>query len=145
VSTESRTFEVRADPASRQTLAEHKAREAFAVAVMALQAKVDSLGTTLTARRTAASGDEAARLQALEQQLVGGRGPGAPGGGGRGGPQSVRQRLGAMQGVYISSGARTGTLSPPTGAMRATLTELKSDLAKIEKALKNGTPVRPSK
>lgn len=168
VATESRTFEVRADPTSRQTLAEHKAREAFVVEVMALQARVDSLAPTLTARRTAAMGDEATRLQALEQQLVGGRGaarPGAAGaaaagapaagapaagapagaGGGRGGAQSIRQRLGTLAGVYTSSGARTGTLSPPTGAMRATLIELKADLAKIEKALKSGTTAKPLK
>ena len=159
VAAESRTFEVRADPTSRQTLAEHKAREAFVVEVMALQARVDSLAPTLTARRTAAMGDEATRLQALEQQLVGGRGaarPGAAGaaaagapaagaGGGRGGAQGIRQRLGTLAGVYTSSGARTGTLSPPTGAMRATLIELKADLAKIEKALKSGTTAKPLK
>jgi hypothetical protein len=158
VAAESRAFEVRADPTSRQTLAEHKAREAFVVEVMALQARVDSLAPMLTARRTAAMGDEATRLQALEQQLVGGRGaarPGAAGaagagapaagGGGRGGAQGIRQRLGSLAGVYTSSGARTGTLSAPTGAMRASLTEIKADLLKIEKALNSGTPTKPAR
>ena len=45
--TESRTFEVRADPASAVTLAQHKAREAFVVEVMDLQAKVETLAADL--------------------------------------------------------------------------------------------------
>lgn len=71
---------------------------------------------------------------------MGGRSPAAAGapaaagpGGGRGGVQGGRQRLGALLGVYTSSGARTGTLSPPTGAMRATLTQVKADIARVEK------------
>jgi len=162
VAIESRTFEVRADPAARQTLVEHQARAAFAQDVLHLQAKLDSLVPLVTARRLAATGEAVARWQKLEQQLVGGRGPlaqGTPGaalapgsaaaptaaptaaltaapmGGGRGGAQGTRQRLAALAGVYISSGARTGTLSPPTGAMRATFADVKADLAAIERAL----------
>ena len=147
---ESRTFEVRADPAAPQTLAEHKAREAFVVEVMQLQAHVDTLATALTARRAAATGEEATRLQALEQLVVGGRAPGgaaggAPAGpgGGRGGTPGLRQRLGSLYGAFSGSGARTGTLSPPTGAMRAVLSDVKADVARIEKALRTGAPTKP--
>ena len=74
VAGESRTFDVRADPASAVTLAQHKAREAFVVEVMELQAKVETLAEICATRRAAATGDAAARLQALEQRLVGARG-----------------------------------------------------------------------
>jgi hypothetical protein len=138
---ESRTFEVRADPASGVTLAQHKAREAFVVEVMELLAKVEKLATDLRTRRTAATGDEATRLQALETRLVGGAGSGRGGRGGAaasGGPvpaQPVRTRLSALINAYVMSGARTGTLTPPTGTMRAGLVEAKADLAAIEKEM----------
>lgn len=35
------------------------------------------------------------------------------------------------------SGARTGTLAAPTGAMRAGLADAKADLAAIEKEIRN--------
>src|SRR6185369_15842177 len=47
VATESRTFEVRADPASNVTVAQHKAREAFVVDVMDLLAKIDRMAADL--------------------------------------------------------------------------------------------------
>ena len=75
VAAESRTFDVRADPASPVTLAQHKAREAFVVEVMELQSRVDSLAATLAALRTAATGEDATRWQALEQQLGWAGGP----------------------------------------------------------------------
>ena len=135
VAVESRSFTVRADPVAPQTMAQHTAREAFVVEVAQLQAKTDSLAAKVTAKRTAASGEEATRLQAIETRLVGGAraGGGGGGGGGRGGPQAVRQRLSGLQGVYTMSGARTGTMSAPTGAMKATLAEAKAELAKLEK------------
>jgi hypothetical protein len=139
---ESRTFEVRADPASGVTLAQHKAREAFVVEVMDLLAKVEKLATDLRTRRTAATGDEATRLQALETRLVGGGGGGRGGRGGAaagGGPapvQPVRTRLSALINAFVGSGARTGTLTPPTGTMRAGLVEAKADLAAIEKEIR---------
>jgi hypothetical protein len=43
--------------------------------------------------------------------------PGA--GGGRGGPQPVRQRLIALTNAFVGSGAQTGTLSAPTATMRS--------------------------
>jgi hypothetical protein len=132
VAGESRTFEVRADPASAVTLTQHKAREAFVVEVMELQAKTEAVGTELRTRRAAASGEDATRFQALELRLVGG---GGRGGGGRGGPQPVRQRLGALITGFVGSGARTGSMSAPTATMRTTLAEAKADLAAIEKEI----------
>ena len=141
VAADTRTFEVRADPVSLVTAAEHKAREAFVVEVMDLVARVDALATPLRARREAATGDEAARLQAIEQRLVGGgrgagRGGGGGAGGGRGGPQPVRQRLIGLTNAFGGSGAETGTLSAPTAAMRSVLANAKADLAAIEKEVK---------
>jgi hypothetical protein len=140
------TFEVRADPASNVTLAQHKAREAFSVDVMDLLAKVDTMSKDLATRRAAATGAEAARLQGLEQRLVGGGngrgGRGAPStGSGQapGGPppvQPVRQRLSTLINAFVGSGARTGTLAAPTGTMTAALADVKADLAAIEKAVR---------
>ncbi len=135
VATESRTFEVRADPASGVTSLQHKAREAFVVEVMALQEQVEKLANDLRARRAAAIGDEASRFQALEQRLTG---AGGRGGGTARGPapvQPVRQRLSALINAFVGSGARTGTLTAPTGTMRDALAEAKKDLAEIERVL----------
>ena len=51
VAGESRTFEVRADPASTVTLTQHKAREAFVVEVMDLLARVETIAADLRTRR----------------------------------------------------------------------------------------------
>jgi hypothetical protein len=102
VAAESRMFDVRADPASAVSLADHKLREAFVVEVMDLQARVAKLSADLAARRAAATGDEATRLQALEQRLGGGGGGGRRGGGAGpagGGPapvQPISSRLGPL-------------------------------------------------
>jgi photosystem II stability/assembly factor-like uncharacterized protein len=138
VAAESRAFQVRADPGSNITLLQHKAREAFNVEVMTLLAKVETLAAELRTRRAATAGEEAARLQSIEQRLVGATGRGAGAGGGRGGGrggQPVRQRLGGFISSFVGSGARTGTLSPPTGTMRAALVEVKADLAALEKEI----------
>src|SRR5258708_37314591 len=84
VATESKTFDVRADPQSSISLADHKAREAFEIEVMELQSKIDTMANDLRKRREAAKGDDLTRLQALETRLVGGGG----GRGGRGGPST---------------------------------------------------------
>jgi photosystem II stability/assembly factor-like uncharacterized protein len=140
VPTESATFTVRADPASSVTLLQHKAREAFVVEVMDVQARVEKLATDLRTRRAAATGEEATRLQALETRLVGGGG----GRGGRGGGaqpgapapvQPVRTRLSGLINAFVGSGARTGTLAAPTGTMREGLADAKADLAAIEKEI----------
>ncbi len=129
-----RPFEVRGDPVSAVTLAQHKAREAFVVEVMDLQAKVEALVKDLAARRTAATGTEAARLQALEQRLAAsGGGRGGARGGGAGVVQPVRQRLSGLLSAFTMSGAQTGTLSAPTGEQLAVLAKTKSDLAAIVK------------
>src|SRR5205823_548321 len=146
---ESKTFDVRADPTSSVTPAQHRAREAFALEVMALLERVEAMSTDLRTRLTATSGDEATRLQALQTRLVGGGGRGIGGGGGGGGggagggpgargPQPVRQRLAALLTAFTGSGARTGTLGGPTGTMRDALAEVKNDLAAIEKEIKGG-------
>src|SRR4029079_18749644 len=62
---ESKAFELRADPQSTISLANDQAREAFESDVMDLQHKVETMRADLQKRREAASGDEAARLQAL--------------------------------------------------------------------------------
>ena len=148
--TESRNFDVKADAGSTITLTQHKAREAFEVEVMDLLARIETLASDVAKRRAAATGDEGARLQALEQRLVGGGGgrgrgaaasseeqPAAPAAGGRGrGGQPVRQRLGGLITAFVGSGARTGTLAPPTSTMRETLAEAKAELIAIERELK---------
>src|SRR5262249_33703905 len=63
VPAESKTFEVRPDAASNITLSQHKAREGFVVEVMELQTKVEKMANDLRARREAARGDDATRLQ----------------------------------------------------------------------------------
>jgi hypothetical protein len=132
---ESRTFEVRNDPASSVTLEQHQEREAFIVDVMDLQKKVETLGAEVSKRRAAANGEEATRLQALELRLIGGAGArGARGGGGGG--QPMRQRLNTLINAFVGSGARTGTMSAPTGTMRDALAEAKATLAAIEKEIK---------
>jgi hypothetical protein len=120
------------------TLTQHKAREAFVVEVMELQTRVEKIANDLGARRSAAPAEEAARLRALEQRLVGGAGGrgGRGGGGGQGARPPVRQRLNGLITAYVGSGARTGTLSAPTTTMRDTLAEAKADLAAIERELK---------
>jgi photosystem II stability/assembly factor-like uncharacterized protein len=137
----SRTFEVRGDPSSSLTLAQHKSRDAFVVEVMALQDRVEKLAEELRTRRGTSTGDLATRLQAVEQKLVGG---GAGGGrGGRGsGTQPLRQRLAGLINAFVGSGARTGSMSPPTGTMRATLAEAKADLATIAKDIMLTTSIK---
>ena len=143
VVTESKTFEVRGDPQSAIPLAQHKAREAFVIEVTDLLKRVDDLAATLRTKRAAATGDEVARLQALEQRLVGGgaaagRGGRAGGGGGRGGGavQPVRARLAALPGGWSGSGAETGSLTGPTVTMIEALNAAKAELAAIEKEMK---------
>ena len=145
---ETRTFEVRNDPLSPYTLAQHKARETFIMEAMDLQGRVDSLATAVRARREAATGEQAAKLQAIEARLVGGavtaggrggRGGGAPAGGGRGGaggPQPLRQRFAGFANIGGISGARTGTLAPPTPAQRTAMAEAKIELAAVEREIR---------
>jgi photosystem II stability/assembly factor-like uncharacterized protein len=135
--TESRTFDVRPDPTSAVTLAQHKAREAYVIEVMDLVAKVDALAADLRTRRAAATGDEATRLQGLEQRLAGGGGGGGGRGGGRGGgAQALRARIAGLTGPLGISGSQTGTLAQPTVVMRTALADAKAELATIEKEIR---------
>ena len=122
------------DPASSITLADHAAREAFEIDVWTCRPRVESLATDLRTRRARASGDDAARLQALERRLVGGGGRGN--GGGRGGAQPVRQRLNGLITAFVGSGAQTGTLAAPTAAMRTIFEEAQADLAALENEIR---------
>lgn len=136
----SKTFEVRGDPASDVTLLQHKARETFVFDVIDLQAKVDALAKSVAARRAAATGDQATKLQAIEARLgaagVGGRGGGTGRGGGVPGQvPAVRTRLSGLLSAFNMSGATTGSMKPPTGTQTATLADAKKDLAAIEKDL----------
>ena len=45
----------------------------------------------------------------------------------------MRNRLAGLISTFVGSGARTGTLSPPTSTMRATFAEAKTDFEAIEK------------
>ena len=137
---ETQQFEVRNDPGSAITLAQHKAREAFVIEAIDLGTRVETLAADLQKRRAAATGDAATRIQALEARLVGGGGGGGRGGGGGGrggggGAQPLRQRLAGLAGSFTGSGARTGSLQPPTGQMRAQLAEVKADLTAIEREI----------
>jgi hypothetical protein len=136
VATESKSFEVRGDSASNVTLTQHKARETFVVEVMDLATRVETLGADVRKRREAAvaGSPEAARWQALEQRLIGGAG--GRGGRGGGGPQPLRQRLTGFINAFVGSGARTGSMSAPTGTLRAQLADAKADLAAIEKEMR---------
>jgi hypothetical protein len=118
--TTSRSFEVRADPGGTVTVAQHKAREAFLVDVMELSGKVEKLVTDLRAKRTAASGEEATKLQALERRLSGGR-------------DAPRGKLGGLLRAFSGSGAQQGSLAAPTGAQRQILAEAKAEIAAIQK------------
>jgi hypothetical protein len=43
--------------------------------------------------------------------------------------------LSGLINAFVGSGARTGTLTPPTGTMRAALIEAKAELAAIEREM----------
>ena len=136
----SKTFEVRADPASNVPLAAHKAREQMVIDVADLQAKAEALVKDIAARKGSAAGDTLTKLQALEARIGAGGGGGARGGRGGGGATAgqvppVRTRIGGLLGNFTISGATTGTLLGPTAAQVAALAEAKKDLAAIEKEL----------
>ena len=102
--------------------------------VLDLQAKVDALVKDVAARRAAATGDQATKLQALETRLGAAGGGGGRGGGRGGGAQiaPIRTRLNSLFNQFTMSGAQTGSLAPPTGVQRADLAAVKKDLAAIE-------------
>ena len=145
------TFEVRADPAMMETLADHKAREAFLFDVQDVQARIATATTAFRARMAAAQGADSTRINALALKLgliapprvgaPGGPGglAGGPGGGGGGrgfgGPRGPGVALGQLAGAWNGSGARHGGLQAPSGTQRAVLARAKETLAEIEKEL----------
>jgi hypothetical protein len=127
--TVSRTFEVRGDPMANLTVAQQKAREAFLIDVQNLQLHSEQLVATVRARRLAASGDEATRLQALERRLTGGR-------------DAPRAKLSSIAGAFNGSGAQQGSMSTPTGQQRRMFGEAKAELTAVEKEI-TSPPKKP--
>jgi photosystem II stability/assembly factor-like uncharacterized protein len=121
--TTSRTFEVRGDPMITATTAQQRAREAFLLDVQALQVETEQRAAELRGRRAQATGDEAARLAALERRLTGGR-------------ESVRARLGGVARAFNGTGAQQGSFFPPTTEQRRVVTEARTDLSAVEKEIK---------
>jgi photosystem II stability/assembly factor-like uncharacterized protein len=133
---ETRTFEVRSDPTTPVTAADHKARESFLLEVADVQARLTARTTEFRAKLTAATGDEQARLTALAQKLGIGVGAGGRGGrGGRGGG-GIAAALGGLAGQFNGSGVRHTTMQGPTGTQKAVLAEAKKVLAALDAELK---------
>lgn len=144
-----RTFQVRADPTMMETLADHKAREAFLLEVQEVQAKLTTATTAFRAKLAAAKGDDSTRIAAVAQKVglapaAGGRGGrggaggggGGGGGGGRGGGGPAAA-IAQLAGAWNGSGARHGGLQAPSGTQRAVLAQAKRTLAQIEAELKS--------
>jgi hypothetical protein len=132
---------VRGDPMFMLTDLEHKARETFLLDVMDTQQKLAAQATAFATKRTAATGAEQQRLNALAEKLGfaapgagGGRGGRGGRGGGGGGPAAAGP-LGGIVGNYTGSGVRHGSFRPPTTQMKAALTEAKRVLAELDKEL----------
>jgi hypothetical protein len=121
--TSSRSFEVRADPELKITLAQQKAREAFLMDLQNTQLQIEERLTDLRAKRAAASGSDADRLMALERRLSAGR-------------DAPRGKLGAIARNYNGTGAQQGSFLPPTALHRQILAEAKAELAAVDKELK---------
>jgi hypothetical protein len=98
------------------TVAQYKARETFLLDVQDTQQKVQATLTALRTKRQQATGDEATKLQALERRVM-----------------TAGQRIGSIPGAFIGSGARHGSMSPPTGQQRRLLAEAKAELAAVQR------------
>ena len=142
------TFEVRADPTMMETLADHKAREAFLLDVQEVQAKLTTATTAFRTKMAAAKGADSVRMNemALKLGLVaparvgapagpGGLAGGPGGGGGFGRPRGPAAALGGLAGAWNGSGARHGGLQAPSGTQREVLARAKEALAEMEKEL----------
>lgn len=134
-----RTFEVRADPTMMETLADHKAREAFLLDVQDVQAKIATATTAFRAKMTSAKGADSVRVNALALKLgliAPPRAAGAGGGGGRGGGAAgPGAQLGGLAGQWNGNGARHGGLQAPSGQHKAILAAAKAALLEMEKEL----------
>ncbi|MES2522262.1 MAG: hypothetical protein V4617_06170 [Gemmatimonadota bacterium] len=128
-----REFDVRADPALPMTLADHKAREAFLLEVIDVQARITTATAAFRTKLAAATGAEAERLNGIATQLgMAGGGRGGRGGGG-GGPAAS---IGRIVGAYNGSGVRHGSLQAPSKTQRDGLAEAKRGLALLESAVR---------
>jgi photosystem II stability/assembly factor-like uncharacterized protein len=136
-----RSFTVRGDPMFMVTDLEHKARETFLVDVMETQARLQTQTTAFQAKRTAATGAEADRLNALATKLgfppAGAAGGGRGGRGGRGGGAgpAAAGAIGGIIGGYTGNGVRHATFMPPTTQQKNALAEAKRALAELDKEL----------
>lgn len=128
-------FEVRADPTSAITLAEHKERETFLLDVIDTQVRYASLSADFRTRLQGATGADAERLQTVAAELGLAAGPAGGARGGRGGVRSPVAGLGQIIGAYTGSGVRQASLQPPTGTHKAALAAAKDALGKLERAL----------
>lgn len=129
-----RTFVVRADPMYKETLADHKAREAFLIEAQDVLAKITEATTALRAKLNGATGADSSRMNALAVRLGIAVAPGArPGGFGR--PRGPAAALAALPGAWNGNGARHGGLPAPSGTQLATLAEAKAILRDVEREL----------
>ena len=134
----SRTFEVRGDPAMMETVADHKAREAFLLEVQEVQARLAAATTAFRTKLSSATGADSTRLAAIAAKyalLPPVRGAGG-GGGGFTRPRGPAAALAQLPGSWNGSGARHGGLQAPSGTHRAVLAQARAALKEIEAALK---------
>ena len=128
------TCDVRADPTMMESVADHKAREAFLLEAQDVQVKLTAATAALRAKMTSAKGADSTRVSALAQKLglVAAAGRGGRGGRGGGGPAAA---LAQLPGSWNGSGSRHGGLQAPSGTQRAVLASAKTLLAELEKEL----------
>jgi len=127
-------FEVRADPNASITVADHRAREAFLVDVIDVQARLTAATAAFRTKLAAAAGDDATRLNGIATQL--GLAGGSAGRGGRGGGGGPASAIGGIVGAYNGSGVRQGSMQAPSKQQRDALAEAKKTLALLEGAVK---------
>ena len=115
----SQSFTVHGDPEMPITDAEHHARETFLVEVMATQAELEELrqrGTQLTA---SASGSSRESLDVLQSTL-----------------RRLRRDMRRLAGEFNGTGARQGSLYPPTDTHRERFQSMRDDLDSIARDMK---------
>lgn len=129
-----RTFEVRADPEMMETLADHRAREAFLLDAQDVQARLTAASTAFRAKLAGATGADSTRMVEIGQRygLVSSAARGA---GGFRRPTGPLAELAGLPGSWNGSGARHGGLQAPSGTQRAVLAAAKAALAEIEREL----------
>ena len=128
-----RTFDVRADPALLESVADHRAREAFLLDAQEVQGRLTAATATFRTRLAAARGADSTRMNALAERL------GLSGGAARGQqfrrPTGPAAALAALPGAWNGSGARHGGLQRPSKTQVAVLAQAKKMLTEIESEL----------